>query len=104
MRDRQEGSFERNFWVVVGYITFGSIAVPLGLGILDAFLGNGRGNIFHDMAPVFLFGMAMVGMIGFGSALVDLLKGKAEWVWLAVSGAWLFFFGRAFLRAAGTLL
>lgn len=103
MNDRQEDRSKNKSWALVGYITFGAIGIPLALGIVDSLLGDGRGNLFYDLAPLFLFGMAMVGMIAFGFALNDLRKGKAEWVWLVVSGAWLFFFGRAFLRAAGVI-
>lgn len=101
MNEREEGRFERSLWTVIGYVAFGSIALPLCLAILGAIFGSGGGKAFHATAPIFAFGMTMVGALAFGFALNDSLKGKTDWIWLAISGAWLFFFGRTFLRIVG---
>lgn len=101
MKVRQEGPLERRFWIAIGVLTFGPIALTMGVVILLAITGNNAGPAFEFLTPAFLFGMTMVGVICFGDAVHDAIKGKPEWIWVLVCSAWLFFFGRAFLHSVG---
>jgi hypothetical protein len=97
---REEGPLERKFWIFIAVLTFGPIAIYIIAGILGWLSGEG-GAGFAVTAPLALVSMTMVGVIVFSSNLWQALKRKADWLELLLSGAWLFFFGRAFLLMIG---
>lgn len=101
MSEGPESPRARKFWIVVGALTFGPIALFLGVAILAALLGDGTTSL-APLGPIFTFGMAMVGVILIGSTVADIAKGRRWDVSESILALlWLGFFGWAFLRSIG---
>ncbi|MFU7527333.1 hypothetical protein [Qipengyuania sp. ASV99] len=103
MRQQQEGPLERKFWKTVGVVTFGPIALALGLIILAAVFGVGRDST-DAIGLLLFFGLAMVGVLNFGFGLTNIVKGKSDqfnWTCLLLGGGFAAFFGSGVLQALG---
>ncbi len=100
MKIPEEGPFERMLWGAMAVVTFGSIALSITITILGKFIN--RPTNFID--PVFVFGMAMIGVMLVCWEIRVLTKGeRPDWLWLTIGTVWLLFFGRGFLRMVGIL-
>ncbi len=102
MKQTQEGPWERKFWIAVGALAFGSIALSFGVLVLGATFGDSQRSMAVSGTLLF-FGMAMIGAILFGNSLYEMFQGKFNWSFLIAGGAWLAFFGWLFLESLGLL-
>lgn len=102
MTESKEGPLERRFWIAVGVLTIGPIALSLIVAIVASLTGQGRGT-WDAVAPMFVFGMATVGVLNLRFALRNAANGKPSWLWLAMCLIWTAGFGGAFLKFLGVL-
>lgn len=103
MKQQEEGPLERKFWTAVGVLTFGPIAVAVGLLFFYAIFGEEGGN-YDAISLLFVFGLFMVGLVMFFSGLTNILKGESDqfnWLNLLLGGGFAIFFGSGVWQAIG---
>ncbi len=101
VKQNDEGPLERKFWGAVSVLTFGPIAIAVGLLFFYAIFGGGGGN-YDAIGLIFFFGLFMVGLVMFVSGLAQILKGAADqfnWMTLLLGGGFVIFFGSGVWQA-----
>lgn len=101
MKQKDEGPLERKLWGAVGILTFGPIAIAVGLLFFYAIFGGGGGN-HNAIGLLFFFGLFMVGLVMFVTGLAEIIKGNADqfnWMCLLLGGGFAIFFGSGVWQA-----